>query len=339
MLAPGDIAEIPPFKSRLPTPEARPPRLPSPAPAPAPPSQLATTEFALRSSPPELGGKNGRHATYEWPSGDAYDGWAVDGKRQGRGTYTFAGGATLDCDWKDDAPGGRGVFTAPRTVYKGPFRANKFHGKGVLKVAGNTYRGAFRAGVFHGSGTLAFASGDRYEGAFRHHRFHGKGAYVWKSGQRYEGLFDGGAMTGRGVTQWPEGQPFDQDADHGEGGHRQHHADPVVQVQPGHGGKGDIGAQHIEMPVGEVRDLHRSVDQCHAKGHKAVDTAQDQTIHDLLGKQLHRAHPSQGVPGRPRVVAAAWRAHVFPALRWPGAKHAGHLSRKLSDGFSSRSNV
>ena len=211
MLAPGDIAEIPPFRKRLPTPEARAPRGPTPparAPAPAP-APLPRAEFALRATPADLGGKHGRHATFEWPCGDAYDGWAANGKRQGRGTYTFANGATLECDWVEDAPGGRGVFKVPRgAVYRGPFRDGLFHGKGVLKFGGNTYRGAFRAGAFHGSGTLALAGGDRYEGAFRNHRFHGRGAYFWKSGQRYEGLFEEGAMTGRGVASWPGGQRY-----------------------------------------------------------------------------------------------------------------------------------
>ena len=164
---------------------------------------------ATCATPADLGGKHGRHATLEWPCGDAYDGWAANGKRQGRGTYTFANGATLECDWVEDAPGGRGVFKVPRgAVYRGPFRDGLFHGKGVLKFGGNTYRGAFRAGAFHGSGTLALAGGDRYEGAFRNHRFHGRGAYFWKSGQRYEGLFEDGAMTGRGVASWPGGQRY-----------------------------------------------------------------------------------------------------------------------------------
>ena len=111
MLAPGDIAEIPPFRKRLPTPEAR---APAPAPAPRP-----RTECALRATPADLGGKHGRHATFEWPCGDAYDGWAANGKRQGRGTYTFANGATLECDWVEDAPGGRGVCPCVRPCFKG----------------------------------------------------------------------------------------------------------------------------------------------------------------------------------------------------------------------------
>ena len=171
----------------------------------------------------------------------------------------FANGATLECDWVEDAPGGRGVFKVPRgAVYRGPFRDGLFHGKGVLKFGGNTYRGAFRAGAFHGSGTLALAGGDRYEGAFRNHRFHGRGAYFWKSGQRYEGLFEDGAMTGRGVASWPGGQRYAGDYVDGRregrgdlrGGAGQRYRGEFADGYPH--GAGPVSYTHLTLPTKRI---------------------------------------------------------------------------------------
>ncbi|GGB34038.1 hypothetical protein GCM10011505_14350 [Tistrella bauzanensis] len=91
--------------------------------------------------------------------------------------------------------------------------------------------------------------------------------------------------------------------------------------------------------MGEVRNFHRAIDQCHAKGNQAVDTAQDQTVHDLLGKQLHLAHPSQGVPGRGPAGGGCLAARIlFRALRSP-APQKRSASEKSNDAFLIRSNV
>ena len=127
----------------------------------------------------------------------------------GRGTYTFAKGGSLECDFADDRAQGKGVLKLPDgTTYKGAFVDGAMHGRGVLRANGATYKGAFAANMFHGKGKLTFPSGDTYSGAFAKHAFHGKGVYAWRSGKRYEGHFKGGRLTGDGVYTWTEGQKY-----------------------------------------------------------------------------------------------------------------------------------
>ena len=214
----------------------------SPAPAPGGGSEEASAdphyaprvvELGLRRLPRGLGGAGGSNVVFDWPPGDRFDGWAVDGAARrapghvlrrrardpnpparagamaGRGTYTFAAGGSLECDFAGDRAQGKGVLKLPDgTTYKGAFVDGAMHGRGVLRANGATYKGAFAANMFHGKGKLTFPSGDTYSGAFAKHAFHGKGVYAWRSGKRYEGHFRGGRLTGDGVYTWTEGQKY-----------------------------------------------------------------------------------------------------------------------------------
>ena len=96
-------------------------------------------------------------------TGEAYDGWAVAGIFAGRGTYTFADGGTLECDFADGLANGKGVLKrVDGSVYRGAFKDGCLHGKGVLKQNGATYKGAFAANCFSGKGKATFPSGDTY---------------------------------------------------------------------------------------------------------------------------------------------------------------------------------
>lgn len=86
------------------------------------------------------GKKNGR-GKYTWANGDVYDGMWKDGKRCGRGTFTWADGDTYEGDWRDGKRCGRGKLiqygkspsgeTYMKYSYDGEWLDSKDHGHGI----------------------------------------------------------------------------------------------------------------------------------------------------------------------------------------------------------------
>ncbi|KAH8061469.1 translation initiation factor IF-2 [Aureococcus anophagefferens] len=169
----------------------------------------------------------------------------------GRGTYTFAKGGSLECDFADDRAQGKGVLKLPDgTTYKGAFVDGAMHGRGVLRANGATYKGAFAANMFHGKGKLTFPSGDTYSGAFAKHAFHGKGVYAWRSGKRLAGAY------GQREGEWEDGEPHgagvftSSNSEYVEGDfHRGRYVDPDKETPPASGlgslfGGGSASSKH-----------------------------------------------------------------------------------------------
>ena len=64
-----------------------------------------------------------------------YEGNLVDGKRTGKGKFTFSNGDVYEGDWVDDKMTGKGKITnADGDVYEGDFVDGKFNGKGKLNI-------------------------------------------------------------------------------------------------------------------------------------------------------------------------------------------------------------
>lgn len=88
-----------------------------------------------------LNGKKNGHGTYTWVSGSVYDGEWKDGKRSGHGTYTWADGDTYEGEWKNDKRCGRGKLvqygkspsgeTYVKRSYDGEWLDSKEHGHGI----------------------------------------------------------------------------------------------------------------------------------------------------------------------------------------------------------------
>ena len=107
---------------------------------------------------------NNKIITYD--NGDIYEGNFVDGKRTGKGIYTWSEGG---------------------------------------KWSGDVYEGDFDDGELTGIGILTYENGDIYEGNFDDGKRTGKGIYTWKNGDVYEGNFVDGKLTGKGIHTWSEG--------------------------------------------------------------------------------------------------------------------------------------
>ena len=71
---------------------------PAPGPDSEPPDPAYTPdviELGLRKLPAGLGGRGGENVVFKWPTGERFDGWAVDGVMAGRGTCAFEGGTRV----------------------------------------------------------------------------------------------------------------------------------------------------------------------------------------------------------------------------------------------------
>ena len=94
-----------------------------------------------------VGGKANGSWYVKWANDASYSGEYRDGKRHGRGAFTFANFASR---------------------YEGEYRDDKQHGRGTFFYrSGSRYEGAWRDDERHGHGTYTFAGGNRYEGAWR----------------------------------------------------------------------------------------------------------------------------------------------------------------------------
>lgn len=118
-------------------------------------------------------------------NGDVYEGSFVQGRRTGRGKYSF--GANKD-------------------VYEGYYQENFKHGLGKTTFASNaldgeeptrggSYHGQFKCRVRHGQGTFTYLNGDVYRGAWEGGKKHGHGTYEYKQhGAKLVGEWDGNEM-------------------------------------------------------------------------------------------------------------------------------------------------
>jgi hypothetical protein len=111
-----------------------------------------------------------------YPFGDKYEGEWKEGKKHGKGTYSFASGSKYEGEWEED----------------------KKHGKGTYSYASrDKYEGEWKEGKKHGKGTYIYAPLDRYEGVWKDDKRHGKGIFIsgnivleqiWENGNRIDNL-------------------------------------------------------------------------------------------------------------------------------------------------------
>jgi hypothetical protein len=74
----------------------------------------------------------------DWAGGDVYEGEWMNGKRNGKGTYTSDNGDVLEGEWKDDKKHGKGKLTlANGDVYDGNWENDKKHGIGTCTNNGS----------------------------------------------------------------------------------------------------------------------------------------------------------------------------------------------------------
>jgi len=95
-------------------------------------------------------------ASATFPNGDTFVGEYVNGKRHGKGVYTFAKvKASYDGEWREGKKHGSGTFSYPDGgKYIGEWANDKREGFGTYKYPnGDVYNGDYRNGKKHGAGT------------------------------------------------------------------------------------------------------------------------------------------------------------------------------------------
>ena len=139
--------------------------------------------------------------TINYSNGDRYRGQIRDGRRHGRGVYTWASGGSYDGEWRNGDFHGRGVRTwANGDRYEGDFVEDKATGRGVYTYAdGRRYEGDLVDLYFQGRGVMTWPNGNRYEGDFVRNKRTGRGVFTWPNGHRYAGDFVDGQFNGAGI--------------------------------------------------------------------------------------------------------------------------------------------
>lgn len=152
----------------------------------------------------------------QFDDGDVFEGYLMNGKKHGHGTYTWVSGTVYDGEWKDGKVHGKGKYTwADGTVYDGEWKDGKKHGHGTYTWAnGDTYEGEWKDGKRCGRGKLVeygkSPSGETYmkysyDGEWLDSKEHGHGICVegdfgWeKMDKVFEGEWVNGKRQGRFV--------------------------------------------------------------------------------------------------------------------------------------------
>ncbi len=82
------------------------------------------------------------------PSGpEGYEGERLDGKRHGKGTFTWKNGDKYTGQWENDEMHGEGTFQWESEPHKG-----------------DKYSGSWKKRHMHGKGIYYYSNGNRYEG-------------------------------------------------------------------------------------------------------------------------------------------------------------------------------
>ncbi len=140
-----------------------------------------------------------------------YEGEMVNGKKQGKGKYTFSNGATYEGDWSDDCPHGKGKYTYENgDIYDGDWKNGERSGNGTYITAyGHLYFGGYENDQKNGHGKFMNPNGDMYAGGIKNNQKHGHGKYIFISGQTYEGEFKNDHRDGTGKMIYSSGDIYE----------------------------------------------------------------------------------------------------------------------------------
>ena len=142
-----------------------------------------------------------------------YEGYFLNGKRHGEGTYYWNGNNHLKYvgEWKEGNYHGHGImYYVDGSRYDGPWVNDKMHGEGLWY-----YPDGRSEIVVYQNGSLIsqkkhiqkidYQNGFWYEGETKNGACHGQGVYHFSSGDRYEGEFDNNRLHGNGIVYYADG--------------------------------------------------------------------------------------------------------------------------------------
>lgn len=149
------------------------------------------TSTAVPTSAKDPSDKSAPQAEFkriEYDGGDVYEGETRNGKRHGKGKYTWSDGSFYDGDWKDGKKDGNGKQSHPDgSCYDGGWKDDKMDGFGVLVYSNQSrYEGHWSEGTENGHGMLTFANGNSYDGDWVNGEMNGNGIYTYANGEKYK---------------------------------------------------------------------------------------------------------------------------------------------------------
>jgi len=120
--------------------------------------------------------------------GDLFEGYFLNGKKNGRGKYTWANGNVYDGNWVDGKCTGKGrISWSSGASFDGEWKDNQMSEGKYSYADGSVYEGSFKNGKRDGYGKRIYTSGDKYEGRWQSGSRNGKGVYTWADGDVYDG--------------------------------------------------------------------------------------------------------------------------------------------------------
>ena len=158
-----------------------------------------------------------------------YEGDLINGKKQGKGTYTWPNGNKYIGEWKDNIINGKGEFIFNTGAkYNGNWKNNKFDGEGeFIWTNGDRYNGNWQNGKKNGHGIFYYSDGDVYDGEWNNDMKEGKGKLTYKNGTIFEGTWKGDKRDGEGVfknaivnVEYNDGQAYDNNPEYSEEGRK-----------------------------------------------------------------------------------------------------------------------
>lgn len=137
-----------------------------------------------------------------------YEGYLINGKRNGRGIFYYDNGSRYVGEWKDDIVCGKGMFRMVAITgfgdhmkpilmphcYIGTFEDGQIVETKVYIKDKETYIGNISKSSLSGYGKKICADKMVYEGEFKNNKYHGKGTLYSNSGKYTEGLWSDGKL-------------------------------------------------------------------------------------------------------------------------------------------------
>ena len=112
---------------------------------------------------------------YQFPNGDRYQGYWLNGLHSGKGTYTWSDGSTFYGDWNNGKMG-KGNY---RTVYRAPASVATSNPVTAPKPVGDYCVGDCENGI----GTYTWTSGTVYSGSWKNGKHSGLGTLTYHTSQ------------------------------------------------------------------------------------------------------------------------------------------------------------
>lgn len=149
--------------------------------------------------------------TLEYSNGEKYVGEVKDGKKHGKGTYTWFDGKKYEGEFVNDTISGKGKCSFPTgDVYEGEFVNGLFDGSGKMEFkSGFKYEGDWKNGQMNGRGVYTYPDGSCYEGVYNNGLLNGSGKFTSAKGDKYEGSFVNGKFSGEGVMDFADGRRYE----------------------------------------------------------------------------------------------------------------------------------